>query len=271
MKNKITISISHWILSQIDKKIDKKTLKNRSSVIESLVRKWLELKEDVWALILAHDDNWNDWIYKLDIPKVLIKVDSKTLLEKHIEYLKNAKVTKIVISVWDKKQQIIDFINSKKFTMEIIFLEVNKADLSLWIISKSKQILNTNKILTILWDNYFYPLDLTDFIYYHNSNNSELSIIVKSVNSSDNYWNIKMQWNNIIEFMENPKNNDDFSNLINSWIYLLNSDIIPDRIKNLKIETDFFPEFVKNKRVKAYFHSWKYFHMQDNKTLFLFN
>jgi NDP-sugar pyrophosphorylase family protein len=42
--------------------------------------------------------------------------------------------------------------------------------------------------------------------------------------------------------------------LINSGIYLLDSNIIPDDIKNVKIETDFFPEFVKNKKVKAYFH-----------------
>ena len=271
MKNKITISVSNDILKQVDDKIDNKLLKNRSSVIEDLIRKWLGLKQDVWALILAHDDNWNDWNYDLKIPKVLIKVDSKTLLEKHIEYLKKANVTKIVISVWSKKQQVIDFINSKKFALEIIILEVDKTDLSLWVISKSKQILGTNKILTILWDNYFYPLDLTDFIYYHKQSGGELSIIVKSVNSSNNYWNIKIEWNSIIEFIENPRNNDDLSNLINSGIYLLDSNIIPDDIKNVKIETDFFPEFVKNKKVKAYFHDWKYFHLQDNKTLSLFS
>ena len=52
MKNKITISISDWLLSQVDKKIDKKLLKNRSSVIENLIRKGLNIKNDIWALIL---------------------------------------------------------------------------------------------------------------------------------------------------------------------------------------------------------------------------
>lgn len=271
MKNKITISISPNILSQIDKKIDKNLLKNRSSVIEDLLRKWLNLKEDVWAIILAHDDNWNDWTYELDIPKVMIKIDSKTLLEKHLEYLKKANVNKVVISVWSKKEKIIDFIKNKNFSLDITFLEVNKNDLSLGVISKAKNILNTTKILSILWDNYFYPLDLLDFIYYHNSNKSELSIIVKSINNSTDYWNIKIKWNNIIEFIEKPMNNDDLSNLINTWVYLLNSEIIPDNSSDLKIETSLFPDFVKNKKVKAYFQEWKYFHIQDNKTLRLFD
>jgi metal-responsive CopG/Arc/MetJ family transcriptional regulator len=39
MKNKITISVSNDILKQVDDKIDNKLLKNRSSVIEDLIRK----------------------------------------------------------------------------------------------------------------------------------------------------------------------------------------------------------------------------------------
>lgn len=270
MKDKITISISSDILKQIDDKIDNNLLKNRSNVIENLLRKWLNLKEDVWALILAHDCNWEDSIFPLNIPKVLIKIDWKTLLEKHLENLKKANIKDVIISVWDKKEQIIDFIKSKNFNLNIIFLEVLKTDLSLKVISEAKSLLSTNKMLIILWDNYFYPLNLTDFIYYHNSNNSEFSIIVKNVDLWSSYWNIKIQWNDIVEFNEKPKDKEKTSNLINTWIYLIDINSIPDTWQNLKIESDFFPNYVKNKKVKAYFHNWKWFHMQSNKILNLF-
>jgi NDP-sugar pyrophosphorylase family protein len=270
MKNKITISITNDILKQVDDKIDNDLLKNRSNVIENLLRKWLNLKEDVWALILAHDRNWEDSVFSLDIPKVLIKIDGKSLLEKHLENLKKANVKNIVISLWDKKEQIIDFIESKNFNLNIVFLEVLQTDLSLRVIGKAKKLLSTNKMLVILWDNYFYPLNLTDFIYYHNSNNSEFSIIVKNVKSWFSYWNIQIQWNDVVEFNEKPQNKENISNLVNTWIYLIDINSIPDTSQNLKIESDFFPNFVKNKKVKAYFHNWKWFHMQSNKVLDLF-
>ena len=79
-----------------------------------------------------------------------------------------------------------------------------------------------------------------------------------------------MLTNNIVKFVEKPKTKEDISYLINAWIYLMDSSKIPIVTKNLKIEQDFFPDFVKKAKVKAYFHNWKYFHLQDNETLKLF-
>ncbi len=270
-KDKITISISKSLLTQIDNKIDKVNFKNRSHVIDSLVREWLKLRQDVWAVILAHEKKWNSWEYPLDIPKVLIKIDGKTLLEKHLENLKTANIDNVVIAVSYKKEMIIDFVNKKFFWLKVTFLDVNEDDLSLKIISEANKILDTNKILTILGDNYFYPLNLTDFIYYHNINNSDLTIIVSTIDLSNWYWNIKLEWNNIVKFVEKPKTKEDISYLINAWIYLMDSSKIPSSTENLKIEKALFPDFVKKAKVKAYFHNWKYFHIQDDKILKLFN
>jgi len=270
-KDKITISISKDLLEQIDKKIDKINFKNRSNVIENFVREGLKLKNDIWAVILAHEKMWNTGDYPMwNTPKVLMKIDWKTLIEKHLENLKNANINKAVIVVAHEKEKIINFVNSKIFWMEIEFLEVDEKDLSLKIISQAKNILETNKILVILWDNYFYPLNLTDFIYYHNSNNADLSIIVSILKDWTRYWNIVLKWNDIVKFVEKPQSKEDISFLINTWIYLIDSSKIPDTTKNLKIESNFFPDFIQNAKAKAYFYNWKYFHLQDNETLKLF-
>lgn len=271
MKDKITISISSDILKQVDWKIDKVNFKNRSHVIENMVREWLKLRKDIWAIILAHEIKWDDWNYPLSIPKILIEIDWKTLLEKHIECLRVAKIDSVVIAVGHQKQKVIDFVKKNIFWIDIQFVEFNENDLSLKVISKCKKYLDTNKILTILWDNYFYPLNLTDFIHYHNTNNSDLSIVITTIELSQWYWNIKLEWNNIISFIEKPKTKEDISFLINTWIYLMNNSSIPDVESNLKIERDYFPELVKKAKIKAYFHNWKYFHIQNNKTLNLFN
>jgi NDP-sugar pyrophosphorylase family protein len=97
-----------------------------------------------------------------------------------------------------------------------------------------------------------------------------LSIVVKSQELSKGYWNVKLEWNNVVKFIEKPKLKDDITYIINAWIYAMNTDIIPETWKNLKIETDFFPDYVASNKVKAYFHNGNWFHMQDNKTLGLF-
>jgi len=148
---------------------------------------------------------------------------------------------------------------------------MNSTTLSLLAINKAKEKLDTNKTLILLWDNYFYPLNLTDFIYYHNSNNSDLTILVSTINNSVSYWNIVLRWSDIVKFVEKPKTKEDISFIINTWIYLIDINKIPDTNKNLKIETDFFPDFIKKAKVKAYFHNWKYFHLQNNEILKLFN
>jgi len=269
-KDKITISLSTDLLSQIDKKIDKLNFKNRSNVIENLLREWLKLKNDISRVILAHEKKWNSWDYPLHIPKVLIKIDWKTLLEKHLENLKKAKIKQVIISVWNEKEQIKAFIKNKDYWLSITFIEVDEQSFSWFVLSKAKQIIDTEKVLVILWDNYFSNLNLLDFIYYHNTNFSDLTILTYMLDSWKWYGNIKLEWNNIIWFVEKPEKKEDISFVINAWVYLLKRDSIEEINANIKLERDFFPRFIEKKNVKSFFYNHKYFHIQDNETLNLF-
>jgi len=270
-KEKIAISISWELLEKIDSKVDKINFKNRSHVIESLVREWMKLRQDLASIIIANERNWNDWEYSLDIPKSLIKIDGKTLIEKQLEMLKKANIEKCVIAVWFMWSEVKSFLKKKNFWMDIEFVEFDEHDQSWRIINECSKNLKSNKVLVMLWDNYFHWLNLTDFIYYHNTNSQDLSIIVKTIEASDWYWNIKLEGNNIVRFVEKPLHKEDISFIINAWVYLISNENIPDINDNYKIESDFFPKFVRTNSVKAYFHNWKWFHMQDNKTLNLFN
>lgn len=269
-KEKITISISNNLLWKIDDKIDKLNFKNRSHVIESLVWEWLKLRWDLWAIILAHDKNWDSWEYPLSIPKALIQVDGVTLIEKQLIMLQKANIERCVIAVWYEKAQIKDFLKKKKFSLDIDFFDCNEYDESQKVIWEASQILKTSKWLVMLGDNYFHNFNLTDFIHYHNTNNVPLSIVVKTIEASQGYWNVKLEGNNIIWFVERPNTKEDITFIVNAGIYLLDLDILPETSKNLKIETDFFSNFVTNNKTKAYFHNGKWFHFQNDDTLSLF-
>ena len=270
-KEKITISIRSELLQKVDEKVDRVNFKNRSHVIESLEWEWLKLRQDLWAIIVANEKKWNDGSYPLDIPKCLIKVDGKTLIEKHLQSLKQANIEKCIIAVWYEKEQIKDFLKNKSFWVDITFSDFDEQDESQKVISECSKTLRTNKCLVILWDNYFHNLNLTDFIYYHNTNSQYLSIIVKTIEASQGYGNIKLEGNNIVGFVEKPLHREDISFIINAGVYLMNIEILPDSIDNSKIEGSFFPNFVKTNKAKAYFHNGKWFHIQDDETLNLFD
>lgn len=270
IKEKITISISSELLNKVDSKIDKINFKNRSHVIEWLVREWMKLRQDIWAIIIANENKWDNWNYPLDKPKSLVEVDWKTFIEKQLEMLKKANIENCVIAVWYNSEMIKNYLKNKSYWINIKFLDCNQDDESEKVILNATKILKVNKVLVILWDTYFHWLDLTDFIYYHNTNNSDLSIIVKTIEASEGYWNIKLEWNNIVKFVEKPLHKEDISFIINTWVYLINKDKLIPTNENLKIEKNFFPDFVKNNKAKAYFHNWKWFHMQNDETLNLF-
>lgn len=266
-KEKITISLDSNLLAKIDEKIDKINFKNRSNVIENFIRDWLKLKNDIWALIIANDINWNDSIYPLEVPKILINVDWKTLLEKHIEMLENAWIKNVIIAIADWKKMIKDFLKKMAFSLNIQLLEVDVNDKTQEVVEKAKKFILQDKLIILLWDNYHNNFDLLDFIYFHNSSWTNLTIAVKANWVSEPYGNIRLEWNNIVDFVEKPKTKNDITYIINAWIYLIQTDLIPETWKNLKIETDFFPDYVATNKAKAYFHNGNWFHVQDDKTL----
>jgi NDP-sugar pyrophosphorylase family protein len=112
---------------------------------------------------------------------------------------------------------------------------------------------------------------LLDFIYYHNTFGSKLSIVVKAQEASQGYGNIKLEWNNVVKFVEKPRVKEDITYIINAWIYIIDVNVVPDTGRNLKLETDFLPDYVSSlNKVKAYFHNGNWFHLQDSETLELF-
>lgn len=262
-KQKIAISISSDILEKVDAKIDKVEFKNRSHVIEGFIRKWLELTDDTGWIIVANENRW-DWKYPFEYSKNLITVDGKTLIEKQIESLEEANVSKIVIAVSNETWDIENFLSNKKYKAKILFIQVSEETDSWEILLLWQELLQTQKTLFILGDNYFHNLSITDLLYCHNNSNAKLTIVVKPEFDSNKFGNIELQWNQISSFKEKPSDKSNGSYIVNTGVYIIDNSILPDRTDNFKLEYDFFPQYIKKFWAKAYFHNWAWFHVQSD-------
>ena len=262
-KVKVAISIDSDTLQKVDDKIDKVECKNRSHVIEGFIREWLELHDDIWGLIMANENRW-EWNYPFSYSKGCISVDWKTLIEKQIESLEKAGLNKIMIAISEDTIDIKTFIESKNYRVNIEYLKVGETTDSWDILVLWKDKLQVKKIIFLLWDNYFHDLNIMDLIYCHNHSVANLTIVVKPEYKSQNFWNIELQWNNISGFREKPSSESEGTHIVNTWVYIINSNIVPEKKKDFKLEYDFFPQYIKKFWAKAYFHNWPWFHIQSD-------
>jgi dTDP-glucose pyrophosphorylase len=78
-------------------------------------------------------------------------------------------------------------LKKKNFSLNIRILDINKDDKTQKVIEIAKKFVFQDKLLVILGDNYHNNFNLVDFIYYHNTSNSGLSIVVKSKEIPETY------------------------------------------------------------------------------------
>lgn len=264
-KEKIAITIDKQILAQIDNKVDKINFKNRSHVIENFLREWLRLKADIGVIILAHDSNWDDALYPFEYHKSLIQVDGKTLIEKHIENIISIGIKTITLSVSSPDIEI--FLKNKYEGIKIDFYYTTHSIGNHSVIDSIQKKMKASKLLILLADNYFHDLQMLDFLHYHNMWGQEVSLVIKIQEKTKWYGNIKMQWNSIIKFVEKPEKKDDISFIVNAWVYIINTNILPEMTSDDKIEKWFFSDYAPSGKMSWYFHNGAWFHVQSDKVL----
>jgi NDP-sugar pyrophosphorylase family protein len=118
-----------------------------------------------------------------------------------------------------------------------------------------------------LADNYFYNLEILDFLHYHNMWEQDVSLIIKAQEKTKWYGNIKLQWNSIIKFVEKPEKKEDISFIVNAGVYIINTNVLPNKPSNNKIEKWFFSDYAPTWKMSWSFHNGAWFHVQSNEIL----
>ena len=97
-RQRVTITIKNDLLKILDSTIDGEKIRNRSHAVEFLLAQSL-LHRPVRVLILAGGKKVTFSRLLSEVPKALLPVNDKPLLERTIERLKACNLTDIVISL----------------------------------------------------------------------------------------------------------------------------------------------------------------------------
>ncbi len=188
------------------------------------------------------------------IPKPLIKICWKSIIEHSLENLYKY-VEEIIIVVKYKKELIIkEFWNNYKWVKISYHNQINEK----WTASAIKWIKSDVDLLIMNWDSIFDKSDLEKIINFNG-----YWVLVKKVSDPEKYWvfKIDVDWN-IKEIIEKPETN--IWNLANLWVYKFDSKIL-DIVENISISkrweyeiTDAINKYVKLFPFKAFEIKWAF-------------
>ena len=264
MKKKITISLEENILSRIDQSVDKWDWKNRSSVIELILKERYWDFIDMTAIIFAHDYKWDNRKYPFDVPKSLLEVRKKTIISRQIEIFTKSWIKNVILIIPENTTEIFKDELFPKFPfINFDFVELD-SELKTWTALKmALKRENTDKNLLIAnGDIFYWSLNIDEYYNYHKDQKSDFSLCLKFVLNPEQLWNVQINWNKIINFVEKPKASQ--MNLTNSWLYITSRDFLDKYDFWEYLEKDYFPKLPDLWNTIWYVYSWEWEHVQND-------
>lgn len=181
------------------------------------------------------------------LPKPMVPIMTKPLLERDITALKKCGIEEIVLSVCYKPQHIKEYFqNGDRFGVKMHYV---KEDVPL---GTGGAIKNTQKFyddtFLIFNSDILSDIDFKDMIKYHKSKKADVTIAVTTVRNPSAYGVIDYDENNYAKsFIEKPSPNEITSNYINAGIYIFEPKVlkeIPDG-RVVSVEREIFPSLLK--------------------------
>ncbi len=259
MKERVTLTLDSDLLNEVDRRVDGFKIKNRSHAIELLLMQSLGNGVPKTAFILAGGRGVRLQPITHELPKPLLPLHDKPLLQHILELFRKHNIKNVIISVGYKGDKIKEaFGNGSKMGMSITYVEEDKPlgtagplRLAASMLTETFIACNADELKDI---------DLMDMYLSHKENRAHVTIALTTVDDPSAYGVARLQGNRILEFVEKPKKEKAPSNLINAGLYIMEPEVlsyIPEGFAML--EKDVFPKLASEGKLFGYPFSGQWF------------
>jgi NDP-sugar pyrophosphorylase family protein len=252
MKERITLTIDKKILEKIDTMVDGLDVRNRSHAIELVLSKYLSLRELKTALILCGGEGTRLRPITYEIPKALVPVQGKPLVEHMFDLLKKYGINDVILSVGYLKEKIIAEKNGwSKLGLNISFVEESMPLGTGGPLRLAKDRLN--KTFIVSNGDELKDINIIDMYEAHKKNRALVTIALTTVDDPSQYGVARLDGVRIIEFVEKPKKGKEPSKLINAGFYIMEPDVAEMIPKGAcSLEKEIFPKLAKMGRLYGF-------------------
>jgi len=182
------------------------------------------------------------------IPKCLVEINDKPLLQYWFELLEAKQIEEIFINLHYLPEQVSSFINNYKTRMKIIQIHEEHLLGSLGTLLNNYNQYSNNKSILVCYADNLTNIDLNKFYDLHNSHDSPMTIGLFRTKKPTQCGIVKMdKRKQIISFVEKPKFPQ--TNLANAGIYLIETSELKFKKKVdsvLDISYHLLPDYINN-------------------------
>jgi len=251
MSEKIEIDVPDKLLGELDAMIDGVGIKNRRQAIESILDRSITGGKVKKAVILAGGRGTRMRPFTYEIPKPLIPVQGKPLIQHTIDLLMQYNIREVIFSIGYLGDKIKEYFgNGNKFGVKISYVEEDEALGTAGPLNLMKEKLKESFIM--FNGDILANMDLFDFIKFHTRHRGLATIALKSIPDPSRYGTVKMEGNIITEFMEKPQEQVKHG-LINAGVYVMEPEVIDYIPKGrVMMEDEVFPRLAEEGRLYGY-------------------
>ena len=257
MKERVTLTIDSDLLTKVDALVDTKKVKKRSDVVEFFLMQALQNKPLKKAVILAGGKGARLKPITDEIPKPMLLLHGKPILQHTLDLLRKYGIDEVYISIGYKGEMIKEYFgNGSRFGMKIAYLEEKEPLGTAGPLLLAKQFLTEPFVMCNADE--LKDINLADMYLFHKERNAMGTIALTTVEDPTQYGVAQLQGDKIIEFIEKPKNPP--SKLINAGLYILDPKVI-SLVKSgySLIEKDIFPKIAADRKLYGYSFSGQWF------------
>lgn len=198
-----------------------------------------------------------------DLPKVLVTLYNKPLLEYVLNTIEKLNSSKTVVILGHKKEKVINFIKSKEYSNIETVTQEPQLGTGHAVDQAKNLLLNSNsEVLILCGDVPLLTLDtLKEFELYHNKENSKLTVLSAITNNPTGYGRVvRDEKGNFLKIVEHKDANESERaiNEINSGTYIVNSDLLfsaLEKVNNNNAQGEYYltdiVEIIKNEGHKV--------------------
>jgi NDP-sugar pyrophosphorylase family protein len=192
--------------------------------------------------------------FTYEMPKAMLPVGGKPILEHIIDQLRHNDIRDIIVSIGPNGEKIREhFGDGSRFGVRVAYIVQEEGEMGTAqaVLQAKSQI--GNQPFLLYYGDVLADIAIRDFIDFHIANKSLATMALTSLAQSSDWGVVSLRGMKIIDFSEKPKQAQTHSQVINAGIYLFQPEIFSliDK-QDQKLEQDVLPKLLPDGQLNGY-------------------